>query len=206
MYRSFWFELACACRAPTMPTERGDDVMSDRCEDVGSVGEDVPMEEARSNLKLSYLKLSYLNWTSAKASAVSPMLVCIVKFKNASRYSRSGISDVSCYQQARKHCTVSPMLVCIFRFKHTPRYLRRWFEWANGGVEKVAPHVPPRRFDGKMMFCNKERTMFWCRTRRLDFFRKSARADATRHGVSSRRFAMFARNPRVLHYFGPFFL
>ena len=30
-----------------MPTERGDDVMSDRCEDVGSVGEDVPMEEAR---------------------------------------------------------------------------------------------------------------------------------------------------------------
>ena len=121
---------------------------------------------------LSCTKLSYPNSTRAKASAVSPMLVCIVKFKNASRYSRSGISDVSCYQQARKHCTVSPMLVCIFRFKHTPRYLRRWFEWANGGVEKVAPHVPPRRFDGKMMFCNKNWTMFWCRTRRLDFLQE----------------------------------
>ena len=102
-----------------MPTERGDDVMSDRCEDVGSVGEDVPMEETRSNLKLSYL-----NSTSAKASAVSPMLVCIVKFKNASRYSRRGISDVSFYEQARKHSTVSPTLVFIFRFKYTPRYLR----------------------------------------------------------------------------------
>ena len=34
-------------RISTIPSERGDEVLSDGFEEVGSVGEDVPMEEAR---------------------------------------------------------------------------------------------------------------------------------------------------------------